>query len=256
MAKCFVLASLLLVASASAGLHRGTKRSNSWYAPAARTAEAAIVKLTELLRLSTPTRFVYNMHNLKDKLDMVDALWRSEWAEGVGTLFTDANPDLTYLLEEQRLDGADADPRFRAVQGQSRWEATLVALFRARSMNIVPIATAAMSVVWLYYRVPHPVWDAARYFGSHVMCHSWTEETCDLAVLRDPGPEYAVAAGITAAVFDNFQMKVNYGGFSVGGVTGTKIEMTNWASVFMPASFMPAGFTCARHTPPAPPHAT
>jgi len=255
MSKCFVLASLLLVASASAGLHRGTKRSNSWYAPAARTAEAAIVKLTELLRLSTPTRFVYNMHNLKDKLDMVDALWRSEWAEGVGTLFTDANPDLTYLLEEQRLDGA-ADPRFRAVQGQSRWEATLVALFRARSQNIVPIATAAMSVVWLYYRVPHPVWDAARYFGSHVMCSKWTEEVCDLAVVRDPGPEYAVATGITAAVFDNFQMKVNYGGFSVGGVTGTKIEMTNWASVFLPASFMPAGFTCARHTPPAPPHAT
>ena len=59
-----------------------------------------------------------------------------------------------------------------------------------------------------------------------------------------------MAAGITAAVFDNFQMKVIYGGFSVAGVTGTKIEMTNWASVFMPASFMPAGFTCARHTPP------
>ena len=77
-----------------------------------------------------------------------------------------------------------------------------------------------------------------------------------MAVLRDPGPEYAVAEGITAAVFDNFQMKVNYGGFSVAGVTGTNIEMTNWESVFLPASCMPEGFTCARLTCPALPHAT
>ena len=48
--------------------------------------------------------------------------------------------------------------------------------------------------------------------------------------------------GMTAAVFDNLNMNVNYASFAVGGAAGRKIEMTNWATVFLPAVAMPPGF--------------
>lgn len=52
---------------------------------------------------------------------------------------------------------------------------------------------------------------------------------------------YDVVAGITSAVFDNLNMKVDYSAASVDGVTGSRIEMTNWATVFLPALTMPGG---------------
>ena len=74
------------------------------------------------------------------------------------------------------------------------------------------------------------------------MSSTWAEDLCDVAMERDPGPTYPVAEGLTAAVFDNLNMNVNYASFAVGGEAGRKIEMTNWATVFLPANAMPAGF--------------
>ena len=62
-----------------------------------------------------------------------------------------------------------------------------------------------------------------------------------MSVTRDPGPAYNVVGGITSAVFDNLMMKVGYSTMSVGGETGSKIEMTNWATVFLPETAMPGG---------------
>ena len=53
---------------------------------------------------------------------MIDALWAGTWAETVASRFTDANPALTELLEQQLVDDPDTATRFRDVQGQSRFE--------------------------------------------------------------------------------------------------------------------------------------
>ena len=101
---------------------------------------------------------------------------------------------------------------------------------------------AAQSVMWLYYRIPHPAWEAATYFGCHIMSRNWTAPLCDLAAERDPGPSYPVVQGITAAVFDNLSIQVNYSSYMTGGESGTKLEMTNWATMFLPNSAMPNGY--------------
>ena len=100
-----------------------------------------------------------------------------------------------------------------------RFEAVLSALFRARSQNFVPLETAALTVTFLHYQVPHAAWDALAYFTKTVMCRTWTDSLCDEAVLRDPGPPYwyPTAAGMTAAVFDNFMLKIGYGSFATEG---------------------------------------
>ena len=52
-----------------------------------------------------------------------------------------------------------------------------------------------------------------------------------------------MAEGLTAAVFDNLQMKVGYSGYATSNSDGRKIEMTNWATIFLPAATMPPTFT-------------
>ena len=69
-----------------------------------------------------------------------------------------------------------------------------------------------------YYRVPRPAWDATAYFTRCVMSRDWTGALCDLGADRDPGPSYPVAEGISAAVFDNLSIQVNYRVVSIGRI--------------------------------------
>ena len=201
-----------------------------------------LVSLAELLHIRTPP-FVYNSDSVGSRQEMIDALWAGDWAESVAGRFSAANPALQHLLEKQVLDDADTLSRFGALQGQSRWEAVMSALFRARSQKMIPIETAALSIMWLYYRVPKPVWQAVTYFSKSVMSRFWVESLCDEAIERDPGPSYPVAEGLTAAVFDNLMMNVGYSSHATSDSGGRKIEMTNWATVFLPAATMPPSFT-------------
>ena len=241
-----VLIALLCVlvpgANAAPLTGRHAKRRNTWYEPVASASEKLLARAAEALQLRTPP-FTFHMYEDGAKESLVDALWSSEWVEHVASRFSNANPSLRFLLQQQIVDDEPETTRFRAIQGQSRWEAVMSAIFRARSQRFVPIETAAMSVMWLYYRVPHPVWNAATYFTKSIMSSQWSEDICDLAMRRDPGPPYPIAeGGITAAVFDNFCMQVGYSSAATAGQAGYRLEMTNWATVFLPAAAMPNGF--------------
>ena len=235
------LLSVLLPAANAAPLGRPAKRRNSWYEPVLSGSERLLSRAAEALHLRAPP-FTFHMNDEGSRERLVDVLWSAEWAAGIGARFSDANPALRFLFEQQLVDDEDQTTRFRALHGQSRWEAAIVALFRARSAKLVPVETAAMSVMWLYYKVPQPVWSATCYFGRFVMSSHWAEALCDLAMQRDPGPTYPVVEGFTAAVFDNLNMQVGYSSFATGGVAGHRLEMTNWATVFLPAAAMPNGF--------------
>ena len=240
LGMCLVAA--LLCASAEAGFTHSKRRKTS----TAPSASDMLASLAELLHISTPP-FVYDGDSAGSRNDLIDALWAGTWPETVADRFEKANPALHALLEQQIADSSAAGVRirYRALEAgsQSRWEAVLSALFRARSQKSVPIETAAMSVMWLYYRVPKPVWQAVSFFGRAVMCRTWTESLCDDAIERDPGPTYPVAEGITAAVFDNLSMNVGYSSFATSQSGGRQIIMTNWATVFLPALAMPPTFT-------------
>ena len=232
------MGAVLLCASAEAGFSHAKRHKSS----SGSSAGDMLVSLAELLHIRTPP-FVYNSDSVGSRQELIDALWAGNWVDSVAGRFSVANPALQLLLEKQMVDDADTSSRFGALQGQSRWEAVLSALFRARSQRMIPIETAALSIMWLYYRVPKPVWQAVSYFGKSVMSRSWVESLCDDAIERDPGPSYPVAEGLTAAVFDNLMMNVDYSSFATSDSGGRKIEMTNWATVFLPAATMPSTFT-------------
>ena len=196
----------LLLGPADGVLSRQPKRHRSVSLP---SAADVLVKAAELLHITTPP-FVFHSDDPSSRTQLIDALWAGTWVETVARRFTDANPAMTQLLELQMVDDSDTSTRFRDVQGQSRWEAVMSALFRARSQRLVPVEIAAMSVMWLYYKVPQPIWRATCYFGRSIMSSAWAEELCDLAMQRDPGPTYKIVEGLTAAVFDNLSMQVEY----------------------------------------------
>eukprot|EP00322_Chrysochromulina_rotalis_P031257 CAMPEP_0115878534 /NCGR_PEP_ID=MMETSP0287-20121206/26821_1 /TAXON_ID=412157 /ORGANISM="Chrysochromulina rotalis, Strain UIO044" /LENGTH=204 /DNA_ID=CAMNT_0003334149 /DNA_START=266 /DNA_END=877 /DNA_ORIENTATION=+ len=178
--------------------------------------------LSKLLRFRRPMN-VYHMDSTAERKAMVDCLWTGEYTSCIGR-FTAANPDFLNLLGQQCVVDVTADatcatrPR-RPDALQSiipRYEPVFMTAFRCRSQKMVPLETAALSVRFLHYRVPRPVWETVGCFSHLVMSREWTEKVCELALQRDPGPPYETVAArtITAAVFDNFTMKVGYGSYA------------------------------------------
>ena len=114
----FVVAVLVATVAAPTGLSRGAKRRNTWYEGSVSAAETVLTRAAELLHISKPP-FVYHADQEGAKNELIDALWSGAWLLGVSNRFETANPALTYLLEEQRVDDDDGATRFRELQGQS-----------------------------------------------------------------------------------------------------------------------------------------
>ena len=148
-----LLSAALLCCPAEAVLSRQPKRHRPEVVVA---AGDLLSKAAELLHITLP-QFVYHADSAESRHALIDALWAGTWTESVASRFSDANQALCQLFEAQLLDGDEMPARFRLLQGQSRWEAVMSALFRARTQKWVPIETAAMSIMWLYYRVPKSV---------------------------------------------------------------------------------------------------
>ena len=201
-----------------------------------------VLKLaSDLLQLNTPA-YVYHMDNAAARAALIDKLWTGDYESAAGR-FSAANPELVSIFAQQHLDGEEAG-RFHAIKASwPRFEGVVSALFRARSQKFVPLETAALTVAFVHYQVSHFAWDAISYFTDGVMSRTWADTFCDDAVVRDPGPSYPTAGGMSAAVFDNFMMKVGYGSFSTEGEAGYQIKMTNWATAFLPAVAVPADFS-------------
>ena len=198
-----------------------------------------------LLHLCQP-RFVYHADNHEDRIALIDQLWSGDYLHAIGR-FSHSNDHLVDFFEQQLVETADQPiaATFRRPGAlQSRWpryESVLSGLFRVRSNRIITLETAAISVRFLHYRTPAPVWDAVAYFSPLVMSRAWTERLCENALLRDPGCPYdETASGLTAACFDNFTIKVGYGSYATVDKKGERFDMTNWCSASIPANAVPS----------------
>ena len=190
--------------------------------------------------------FTYDMRNSEERVALVKQLWTGEYESAIGAAGT-ANPELLALFNQQSMNSEDMAPgdvcSLRARKSMwPRFEGVMSLLFRDRSKDLVSLFVAAFSVRALHYRLPRHFWDALTQFCRVIMSRTWTEDICELALEHNPGPPYPTAGGISAAVFDNFTMKVGFGSYATTDSHGLRLDMTNWASVLLPASAMPPRF--------------
>ena len=225
-------------------MHGNGKRAR--VQPAEQRPLSAPSFLDKLLRLRRPA-FVYHMDNADDKAAMVDMLWTGEYELALGR-FRHANPEFINLLEQQCMVDLEADAmvpiqprRPTQLQGLPRFESVLSSVFRWRSQKLVTLETAALSIRFLHYRVPRPAWESVSFFSRLVVSRDTAEAICELALARDPGPPYATTtvAGISGAVFDNYTIQVGYGSYATTERKGERYDMTNWATVHLPAATAP-----------------
>ena len=173
------------------------RRASSQSRGLLRSSGEMLAAAAEMLKLHTPSH-VYSMNSIESKLALVDFLWTGDYRSEAGR-FSAANPSLIGLFQEQSVDESIARPdNLMRSLGSAfpRFENVLQHLFRSRSMRSVPFETAALSIEFLHYTVPRVAWDAVAQLSRAVMCRSWTEELCELAMTRDPGPQYLVAMGV------------------------------------------------------------
>ena len=195
----------------------------------------------ELLHLHRATH-VYNLDIVEERQRLLADLWSGDYAAAMGQL-SSTNEHFIGLLSHQS-DSVNSTARFAPiVSAWPRFEGVLTALFRARSQKTVTLMSAALSVRLLHYRTPRPIWDAVHFISRIVSSPQWTEQLCADALLCAPGPPYPTAGGISAAVFDNFSMQVGYSSYATSDAAkkGYKLDMTNWASIIIPADAVPGG---------------
>ena len=229
----------------NSGLETDQERAGSSFlsqkgAAAAAELQNALRTLSRRLTLRSPS-LVFHMDKEEERNLLIDALWRGDFVTTIGR-FTRMNPDLVSIFENLIDDYSGATPRMRRDTLIPRFEGTISHLVRARSQKRVPIEVAVLSITLLHYSVPHFAWQAIAQLTRAIMSWSWTVQLCDAALLRDPGPPYTTASGMTAAVFDNFMMKIGYGSYATQESAARTFAMTNWASVFLPATAVPDDF--------------
>ena len=184
---------------------------------------------------------VYHMDNPTDRETLLQTLWVGEYWPWVGR-FTQDNPALDSLFHSLKIDGEHARVKQKKAISWPRFENIFRCYIRARSQKYVPLETAALSVCFHHYKVPHPAWEAVAALTKAVMAHSWTEQLCEDALALNPNPIYKTACGMTAAVFDNLEMKVGYGSYATSDSSAHRIPMTNWATAFLPSSAVGSDF--------------
>ena len=238
---------LLLLAIAGNVPTAGVSHRDSRTRAVGRVAKRTVVRTLEtagtmlkyasgMLSLHSP-HFIYDSTKEGERNRLIDDLWSGEYQSAAGQ-FSKANPQLVSFFEAQFLDGQEPG-RMLQLKAASRFEAVMAALFKARSSKLVTLEAAMLSIQFLHHSVPSVVWQAVTHFSRNVMGRTWAESLCEDALLRDPGPPYKVANGITAAVFDNFMINVGYGSYATVDSSGTKLAMTNWATALLPDAVLP-----------------
>ena len=68
---------------------------------------------------------------------------------------------------------------------------------------------------------------------------AWTETLVMDALTRWPGPPYKTTPFISGVCFDNFTVQVNYNTTHSASSPNYRLDMTNWATIYLPMQAAP-----------------
>ena len=180
---------------------------------------------------------VFDLNNAAEKQRLVLTMWSPDLHQLLRNAMTTANPELCDWLNSQAVDSTDRT-RHRALRNEEfwgRWEGVLSLLVRSHNMKSVPLITAVLSVAFWHHQMPIDIWQSLTTLFRVVLSKSWVKGVLPLAYELNPGPRYPVAAGFSIACFDNFTIRAA-GGLMTDETVGERLDMTNWASLAVPAA--------------------
>jgi hypothetical protein len=193
---------------------------------------------------------VFDMMKVGEKELLASALWRGDFGESMAALRS-ANPHLVAVLKAQISNtrvGGGIENKDQLIDGM------LINICRAHNQHHMPLITAGLSLLAEANCVPRQFHDAmSHFFRGGLASEKWVRDNLPKMREMRPPPVDEMLVGVTAKVFDNLTMHIDYHSFSSEGVTGTKLDMTNWITVPIPKKLVAPGFDagriCAR--PPA-----
>ena len=241
-----LLAPTLAANTNMGGLKRPEPRRGQ-YAHASRTIQELrrnVANLTAIVdRMLSPTIPAGGFYMRDaDRERMIQYLWSGDYGDCVHELLTE-NSDLAETIAERTANTSrpPADAAGRAAYQARRstrhnFLAGLIA--RNRTKDFVPKHVLLLSIDADHKCTPERFWE--RLSAVRVlMSQNWTEDLVDQAGRLNPGCPYPVVDWISAASFDNFTTHFNYSARHNADTQGERIDMTNWATIYLPSAGLP-----------------
>jgi hypothetical protein len=175
---------------------------------------------------------------MSEKLQMVELLWACNFAPLLGEL-QKANPLITELMMQAVSNTYMPDDEELFMHKQAlKFENLLAAMYRCQNQFKMPLWVVLRSVYAMQHGMHLESWNiesAVRLLASH----RWTKDLIALATKHSPGAPFQSLAFVTAAVFDNFTVKIDYKSLHDLDHHGYRLDMTNWGSLTIPATTAP-----------------
>ena len=193
----------------------------------------------DALHLSFNSTGIPNMARAGDRRQLAINLYEGDYAATMEQLRSN-NWQLVAVLNDQlRNESTETEhlqqARARHVDGM------LLDICRAQNKDVIPVLTAAMSVMGEFNHVAREYHDVlALYHRGAALSEKWVRDFLVEARAWRPPPSEPFIDGVAVAVFDNLSMNLDYSSYSSQGETGYKLEMTNWLSTRVPRSLAPA----------------
>lgn len=192
-----------------------------------------------------PSKLVFNMDSKEERVELAKAMWEKHPLVGEDSM-SEANSELASVLGvllRNTYGGSAGDSAIRRTN--FRIESILTNLQRAQSQKKMPLLTARFSCACLRAQLPRTLWEILSLcFPGLLASETWTQEFVPFASKHRPACNYADAElhGVGGVLFDNYTRKVLYSSQVTVEAHGFLLNMTNWATLRIPAALAPPNF--------------
>lgn len=229
---------------------RGGRYRKDWAprkrrAPRSQLEEQQLQEFFEDALTLEPSPLTFNLDSKEQREALALAMWKTKDVLGEGSM-TASNSALASVLQVL-LRNTYAGSENAEHRTTLRVESILIDLQRAQSQKRMPLLTARFSCACLRAQLPRKLWEVfSLCFPGLLASHSWTEEFVEFASQRRPPCEYTELPGVGGVLFDNYTRKVLYASKATVEEHGYLLNMTNWATLCIPAALAPPNFDASR----------
>ena len=181
---------------------------------------------------------VHHMKVAGDRQRLGVALYQGDYARSTTDLRLQ-NPELVVMLYAQTSNSSMVT-EFSEASRAHLIDGMLLDICRAKNMNLVPVLTAAQSILAEFNHVAREYHDTlAMYHRGAALSEKWVRDFLFEARNWRPPPRDICIDGVVVTVFDNLTMSIDYKSYASEGEVGHKLHMTNWLSTRVPKFLSP-----------------